>query len=69
VGTKRPGDVAAAVLSAIERDRAEVEVAPLALRVGTTLASIAPGLSGRVQRRLGGAKLADDMAEGQRSKR
>jgi short-subunit dehydrogenase len=69
VGTKRPEDVAAAVLSAIERDRTEVEIAPLALRVGTTLAAIAPGLSARLQRRLGAAKLADDMAEGQRSKR
>jgi short-subunit dehydrogenase len=69
VGTKRPGDVAAGVLSAIERDRTEVEVAPLGLRLGTTLGSIAPGLSARVQRRLGGSRLADDMAEGQRSKR
>jgi len=69
VGTKRPEDVARAVVEAIEKDRLEVEVAPLGLRAGTTLGALAPGLSSRVQRRVGGAKVADDMAEGQRSKR
>ena len=69
VGMKRPDDVAAAVVSAIERDRTEVDVAPLVLRAGVALAGLAPGLSARVQRRVGGAKVADDMAEGQRAKR
>jgi short-subunit dehydrogenase len=69
VGLKRPEDVAAAVISAIERDRTEVDVAPLALRAGAALAGLAPGLSARVQRRFGATKLADDMAEGQRAKR
>jgi len=69
VGTKRPEDVASAVVGAIERDRVEVEVAPLGLRAGTALGAMAPGLSSRVQRRLGGSKVADDMAHGQRSKR
>jgi short-subunit dehydrogenase len=69
VGTKRPEDVAAGVLSAIDRNRTEVVVAPLGLRAGTFAGSIAPDLSARLQRRLGGAKLADTMAEGQRDKR
>ena len=69
VGTKTPEDVAAGVLRAIERDRAEVDVAPLSMRAGATFAGLAPELSARVQRRLGGAKVADDMARGQSGKR
>ena len=69
VGTKTPQDVAAAVVRAIERDRAEIDVAPLGLRAGAAFASLAPELSARVQRRLGGAKVADAMARGQQDKR
>jgi hypothetical protein len=69
VGTKTPGEVADAVVSAIERDRAEIAVAPLGLRAGTAIASIAPELSANVQRRLGSGKIAEDMARGQRDKR
>ena len=69
LGTRTPQDVAAAVVRAIERDRAEVEVAPLPMRAGAAFAGLAPELSARVQRRLGGAKVAEDMARGQASKR
>jgi len=69
VGTKTPEDVAAAVVRAIERDRAEIDVAPLGLRVGAAFAGLAPELSARLQRRLGGAKVAEDMARGQSGKR
>jgi short-subunit dehydrogenase len=69
VGTKTPADVAAAVLRAIERDRAEIDVAPLGLRAGAAFGGLAPELSARVQRRLGGARVADAMAQGQRDKR
>jgi short-subunit dehydrogenase len=69
VGTKTPEDVAAAVLRAIERDRAEIDVAPLGLRAGAAFGGLAPELSARVQRRLGGAKVADAMARGQADKR
>jgi len=69
VGTKTPEEVAAGVLRAIERDRAEVDVAPLGLRAGAAFAGLAPELSARVQRRLGGAKVAEDMARGQAGKR
>jgi short-subunit dehydrogenase len=69
VGTRTPQDVAQAVARAIEHDRAEIGVAPLGLRAGTALAGVLPELSARVQRRLGGAKIAQDMARGQRDKR
>ena len=55
VGTKRPEDVARAVVKAIEKNPAEVEVAPLGLRAGSLLGSVAPGPVGALQRRIGSA--------------
>ena len=69
VAMKTPEDVAAAVLKAIERNRSEIDVAPVSLRVGTALAGLLPELSGRVQRRLGSLDVAEALAEGQRDKR
>jgi short-subunit dehydrogenase len=69
VGTKTPEDVANAVVSAIERNRAEVEVAPLGVRLGATLTSLAPELAASVQRRLGADHVASQMETGQREKR
>ena len=69
VAMKTPEDVAAAVLKAIECNRSEIDVAPLALRLGTAAASVAPELSGRVQRRLGSLAIAEALSEGQRDKR
>jgi len=69
VGTSSPEDVARAVVSAIERDRAEVDVAPLSMRAGTTFAAIAPELASKVARRLGSEDIAREMEAGQRSKR
>ncbi len=69
VGTKSPDDVADAVLRAIERDRAELDVAPVGLRVGAAFAGLAPELSARLQRRLGGAAVSEAMARGQQDKR
>lgn len=51
VGTVSPEQVAAAVLVAIRSNRAEIDVAPLALKVAATLGSIAPGLAAQVQAR------------------
>jgi uncharacterized protein len=68
VGTRTPDQVAAAVLSAIERDRAEVDVAPPMLRVGAVIAGIAPQLSAAVSRRLGSHEIAAAVAGGQRDK-
>ena len=69
VALKAPEDVAAAVLRAIERNRSEIDVAPLGLRLGTAVAGLAPELSGRVQRRLGGLEIAESLAAAQRDKR
>jgi short-subunit dehydrogenase len=53
--TKAPGDVAAGVLRAIRENPAEVFVSPFELRLGATLAAVAPGLSAKVQKRLDAA--------------
>jgi short-subunit dehydrogenase len=66
VGTKSPQDVAAAVIRAIEDNRAEVDVAPLGLRAGTAFASLAPGTAGWVSFKLGSAKIAAEMDAGHR---
>jgi short-subunit dehydrogenase len=69
VGTRSPEEVAAGVLRAIERDRAEVEVAPVGLRLGATFASVAPGLASNVSRKMGSEKIAAEFAAVQRHKR
>ncbi len=65
VGTRSPEQVAAAALGAVEHDRAEVVVAPLALTAGAYLAGFAPGPVGRLQRILGGDRVARAIAAGQ----
>jgi uncharacterized protein len=69
VGTSTAADVGDGVVRGIEKNRGEVDVAPLRMRAGTWLGSLAPGLSMRIQRRLGAEDIADSMAEGQRDKR
>ncbi len=68
-GTRTPEDVAAGVVKAIEGNRAELEVAPLGLRIGTALAALLPEPSALVARRLGSMRVASEMAAGQRAKR
>jgi short-subunit dehydrogenase len=69
VGTRTPEQVAAAVIGAIERNRAEVQVAPLALRLGATLAGMAPQLAAAGSRLMGSNRIAAELAAGQRDKR
>jgi len=69
VSTRTPEQVGEAVARAIERESAEVDVAPLSLRVGTRLAELAPVTSARIQRRLGSERIADELADSQRHKR
>jgi short-subunit dehydrogenase len=69
VGTVAPGDVAEAVLRAIESDRGEVDVAPLGLRAGTKVAGLAPDLAASVSRKLGGQRIAEQHVVGQTDKR
>jgi short-subunit dehydrogenase len=58
VGTKKPEDVALAVVRAIEHNRSEIDVAPVGLRLGTAVASVAPEVAATVQRKLGADKVA-----------
>jgi short-subunit dehydrogenase len=69
VGTSTPEEVAAAVVTAVERNRFEVDVAPIGMRVLTSFASIAPATAARITRKVGGGKIAADLAAGQRGKR
>ncbi len=69
VGMRSPRQVAHAVAEAIERNRAEVDVASLPLRVGTIFASVAPGLAATITRKTGSDELAGSIAAGNRDKR
>ena len=69
VGTRSPQDVAKATVSAIERNRGEVDVAPVALRLGTVFGSLAPESAAKVTRRIGGDDVAKQLAAGQLDKR
>ena len=69
VGTRTPDQVADAVVKGVERGRAELDVAPLGLRIGTRVAALAPVSIGRVQRRLGSERIADALTDAQRDVR
>jgi short-subunit dehydrogenase len=69
VGTRTPDQVADAVLKGIDGRRLEVDVAPLGLRIGTAVTGLAPALTLKLQRRLGGNELSDRIARGQSGKR
>jgi len=69
VGTRTPEDVARAVVTAIENDRGEIDVAPMPLRLGAMFAGLAPTLASSVSRRMGSDEIAAQMEAGQREKR
>jgi uncharacterized protein len=69
VGTSTPEQVAAAVVRAITADKGEIDVAPVGMRAGTAFAQIAPEMSAKVAKRLGGDKVAAQLASGQAEKR
>lgn len=69
IGTRSPDDVARAVVTAIERDRAELDVAPVALRLSAAFAAVAPEAAATLQRRLGSDGVSDAIAQGQRAAR
>jgi uncharacterized protein len=68
VGTVSPDAVAAAVVRAIDRDKAEIDVAPIGLRVGAFLGALVPGLSPAIQARVDRG-FSDRMTAAQREKR
>lgn len=69
VGTSSPQEVADAVVSGIENDRVEIDVAPIAVRSSAKLFGAAPSMVVAVGRRLGGERMAARVAAGQRDKR
>jgi short-subunit dehydrogenase len=68
VRLKRPGDVSRAVIRAIERDRAEIDVAPLWMQLGAAVAGVAPEVAATVQRRLGSHEIAAHVVPALRSR-
>jgi short-subunit dehydrogenase len=69
VGTRTPQEVADAVIRAIERNRTELDVAPVGLRVGTAIGSLAPGIASWGSRLMGSDRIAAEFAERQRDQR
>jgi uncharacterized protein len=69
VGTRKPHDVAEAVVRGIETGRAEIDVAPISLRLGVLASAVAPGTAARAQRRLGSQGIASAISREQRGKR
>jgi short-subunit dehydrogenase len=69
VGTSSPEQVAAAVITAIERNRGEVSVAPVAVRAGASVAAVFPDFAAAAQRLLGSERVAARLSERQLGKR
>jgi short-subunit dehydrogenase len=69
VGTRTPEDVALAVIEGIERNRAEIDVAPLSLSSGAKIFGVAPGTMSAITRALGASELSATLEERQRAKR
>ena len=68
-GTTTPEKVAKGVLRAIERNRAEVNVAPVPLRVAAHIGGVAPGLSAPIANRAGSEDYVQQFADRQRHRR
>jgi short-subunit dehydrogenase len=69
VGTSTPGQVADAVLRAIKRNRGEVDIAPLPMRLGAMFAGLAPEIAATFTRLTGGERVGDQFGHGQAAKR
>jgi short-subunit dehydrogenase len=69
LGTTPPGKVAKAVVTAITRDRSEVEPATFRLRLASGIAYRHPEFAARIQRRGGAEKIAEDLVAGHAGKR
>jgi short-subunit dehydrogenase len=69
VRTVSPQQVADAVIRGIERDKGDIDVAPLTIRASAWLAAIAPDAVASTGRRLGSTEMADELADRQRPKR
>ncbi len=68
IGSVTSSQVASAVVKAIRTDRAEITVAPLPLRIASSIAGLAPAVSTTVQARFG-RELSDQIVAAQKSRR
>ena len=68
VGTVSPAQVAAAVIKALRTNKAEIDVAPITLKLGALIGGVAPGISSSAQARLDRG-LSDQMIPAQSEKR
>lgn len=62
IATRTPDDVARAILSAIEHDRGEVDVAAPLARLGSALAQLSPALAERINGQFGTRQLAQQVS-------
>ncbi len=69
VGTRTPEDVAKAVVEGIDRNRAEIDVAPFSLSSGAKIFGLSPPMMSRITRMLGGDGVSEQLEVGQRDKR
>jgi short-subunit dehydrogenase len=69
MGTVSPEHVARCVRRAVERDRAEVDVASVGVLAGARFAYFAPEIAARLSAKLGTDSITDRFAEGQTEKR
>jgi short-subunit dehydrogenase len=69
LGTSSPEEVAEAVIQGIEKNKAEIDVAPLPMRSGAWIFTAAPSIGAAISRALGSGRIAASLAEGQRDKR
>ena len=69
IGTSSSEEVAAAVIRAITSNRAELVVAPLHLRLGASIGSVAPGLAESFSGLFGADRIASRVDAGHRAKR
>jgi short-subunit dehydrogenase len=68
-GSRRPEDVAAAVLKALDKNPHDLDVGGFVPRSAGWLYGMAPGMVHAMQRRVGGAKIGAELAEAQKGKR
>lgn len=69
IGTRTSEQVAAATVRAVERNEAEVSVAPALLRAGAAFASVAPAAAAAMRRLTGSDRIAHELSRGQLDKR
>lgn len=69
VGTRTPEQVASAVVEGIEKNRAEIDVAPFSMSSGAKLFGVSPSLVSRLTRALGADGVSDQLETRQREKR